>query len=195
MLIKQTKKGILSIVNKLNSNGIITITRSIVNYRTKENKGTFKRPYENVSGLNQSTILRNNLNRKRILKLKDIKNPKLNNVNSNSFNKSISSVKFFNELCNIKDLGSTGIIGMGAQSFGYGSAFSINYNYLYHFNRTNQYKIYKLLNNLINILNHFFATFYAIISKPVFLFTQNKLTIYINYYIPKVYSKLINRHN
>ena len=67
MLIKQTKKGILSIVNKLNSNGIITITRSIVNYRTKENKGTFKRPYENVSGLNQSTILRNNLNRKRIL--------------------------------------------------------------------------------------------------------------------------------
>jgi Mitochondrial ribosomal protein (VAR1) len=71
---------------------------------------------------------------------------------------------------------------------------SLNYTHFYHYNKSSYHKTSKLLSNLINILNHFFGTFYGIISRPVFLFTQKKLVIFINYYIPNVYSKLFNRH-
>lgn len=72
---------------------------------------------------------------------------------------------------------------------------SLSKSYFYNFNSSNRYKIYKLFSMIFNIINYFFGTFYCIISKPVLLFTQNKLTIYINYYIPKTSYRLIRRHN
>lgn len=71
---------------------------------------------------------------------------------------------------------------------------SLTKTYLYNFNVSKRYKIYKLLGLVLNILNHFFSTFYYIISKPVLLFTQNKLTIYINYYLPRASYKLSRRY-
>lgn len=71
---------------------------------------------------------------------------------------------------------------------------SLTNNYLYNFNNAKRYKIYKLLSSVFQILNHFFITFYCIIGKPIFLFTQNTLTIHINYYIPKTSYKLSRRH-
>jgi hypothetical protein len=71
---------------------------------------------------------------------------------------------------------------------------SINQSYLYNYNKSNQIKNSKIINYITHILNHFFATFFAIINKPVYLFTQNKLTININYYMPRSRRKLITRH-
>ena len=61
---------------------------------------------------------------------------------------------------------------------------SLNQIYLYQYDKSKKYKFTKLINNIYLILNEFFGTFYGFISKPIYLFTQNKLTIYINYYIP-----------
>jgi len=61
--------------------------------------------------------------------------------------------------------------------------------YIYQYDKSKKYKFTKLLNHINIILNNFFLTFYGLISKPVYLFTQNKLTIYINYYIPNLFSK------
>lgn len=69
-----------------------------------------------------------------------------------------------------------------------------NQSYLYNYNSFNQYKHSKWINYLNHILNHFFGTFYALISKPLFLFSQNKLVIYMNYFIPKTPNKLKSRH-
>ncbi len=71
---------------------------------------------------------------------------------------------------------------------------SLTQIYSYHFNKPNRYRFYKLLSNIYNILNHFFSTFYCIISKPVFLFSNNKLLISINYHIPVISNKMIRRH-
>jgi Mitochondrial ribosomal protein (VAR1) len=71
---------------------------------------------------------------------------------------------------------------------------SLTKTYFYNFNNAKRYKIYKLLSIIFQILNYFFSTFYCIISKPVFLFTQKTLTIYINYYIPRASYKLSRRH-
>jgi hypothetical protein len=70
---------------------------------------------------------------------------------------------------------------------------SLTKTYFYNFNPAKRYKIYKLLNNIIQILNYFFGTFYGIISKPVFLFTQSNLTIFIHYYIPRPSNKFTRR--
>ena len=61
---------------------------------------------------------------------------------------------------------------------------SLNKTYFYQYDKSKKYKFSKLLNYIYLILNDFFGTFYGFISKPIYLFTQNKLTIYINYYIP-----------
>ena len=71
---------------------------------------------------------------------------------------------------------------------------SINQSYLYNYNKSNQQRYTQFLNYIHHILNHFFGTFFAIINKPVFLFTQNKLTIHVNYFMPKAPRKLITRH-
>lgn len=75
-----------------------------------------------------------------------------------------------------------------------GSIGSLNKSYFYNFNNANRYKTYKLFSTIFNILNYFFGTFYCVISKPVLLFTQNKLIIYINYYSPKTSYRLKRRH-
>jgi len=61
---------------------------------------------------------------------------------------------------------------------------SLTQTYFYQYDKSKKYQYSKLLNHISIILNSFFGTFYGLISKPVYLFTQNKLTIYINYYIP-----------
>lgn len=61
---------------------------------------------------------------------------------------------------------------------------SLNQSYFYQFDKNKKYQFTKLLNHIYIILNNFFATFNGLISKPVYLFTQNKLTIYINYFLP-----------
>jgi hypothetical protein len=71
---------------------------------------------------------------------------------------------------------------------------SLTKNYLYQYNKAKRYNTYKILSLIFHILNYFFGTFYCIISRPIFLFTQNKLTIYINYYIPYTSYKLTRRH-
>jgi hypothetical protein len=71
---------------------------------------------------------------------------------------------------------------------------SLSNTYFYQFSRPNRYRLSKLISHTIKILNIFFGTFYVIISKPVFLFNQKKLVIYINYYIPKTSKKLLNRY-
>jgi len=85
-------------------------------------------------------------------------------------------IKLLKKVCNIQQPG------------------SLTQNYFYNFNKAKRYKIYKLLSLIFHILNYFFGTFYCIISKPVYLFTQNSLTIYINYYIPRTSYKLSRRH-
>jgi hypothetical protein len=71
---------------------------------------------------------------------------------------------------------------------------SINQTYLYNYNKSNQQRYTKLLTYIQHKLNHFFGTFYSISSKPVFLFTQNKLIISVNYFMPTASKKLITRH-
>jgi hypothetical protein len=93
------------------------------------------------------------------------------------YDKSIPMLQLLNKVCPVS-----------------GSGFLPN-TYFYHFNKSNRYKLYKLISHIFHILNHFFGTFYGIISKPVFLFTQKKLLIFINYYIPKPSNRLFNRHN
>lgn len=85
-------------------------------------------------------------------------------------------IKLLKKVCNIQQPG------------------SLTKSYFYSFNKAKRYKIYKLLSLIFHILNYFFGTFYCIISKPVYLFTQNSLTIYINYYIPRTSYKLSRRH-
>jgi hypothetical protein len=106
-------------------------------------------------------------------------------INSNNSNSTVrplqhnnikDNINLLKKVCNIQQPG------------------SLSKNYFYNFNPANRYKIYKLLSNIIHILNYFFGTFYGIISKPVFLFSQSKLTIYINYYLPKTSNRLKNRH-
>jgi hypothetical protein len=98
-------------------------------------------------------------------------------------NASLSMVKLLRKVCLI----SPSSLGPAVQG-------SINSSNLYNYNKTNQYKNIQLLNYITNILNHFFGTFFAIINKPVFSFTQNKLTISIDYFMPKASSKLVTRH-
>lgn len=117
----------------------------------------------------------------------------INNVNSpvNSIspiadsksNASLSMIKLLRKVCFI----SPSSLGPAIQG-------SINSSNLYNYSKTNQYKNTQLVNYITNLLNHFFGTFFAIISKPVFNFTQNKLTIHIDYFMPKASSKLITRH-
>lgn len=83
---------------------------------------------------------------------------------------SIKMVQFLHNL---------GAIGSSVEQPG-----SLNQSYIYQYNKSNKYRFYKQLNRLELILNYFFNTFYGLISKPVFLFTQNKLVLYVNYYIP-----------
>jgi hypothetical protein len=111
--------------------------------------------------------------------LRNFSSGKINTILTPEDKKAITTMQLLNKLCNT-----------GA----YAKPGSLNYTHFYHYNKTSYHKLSKLLSNLINILNHFFGTFYGIISRPVFLFTQKKLIIFINYYIPNVYSKLFNRH-
>jgi hypothetical protein len=71
---------------------------------------------------------------------------------------------------------------------------SLTQNYFYSFNNSKKYQYIKLINNANRILNYFFGTFYALISRPVYLFTQNKLVIFINYYSPKTSKRLSRRY-
>lgn len=70
---------------------------------------------------------------------------------------------------------------------------SLTQNYFYFYNNSKKYQYLKLINNTNRILNYFFGTFYALISRPVYLFTQNKLIIFINYYRPKTSKRLARR--
>lgn len=70
---------------------------------------------------------------------------------------------------------------------------SLTQNYFYFYNNSKKYQYLKLINNANRILNYFFGTFYALISRPVYLFTQNKLIIFINYYRPKTSKRLSRR--
>jgi hypothetical protein len=97
-----------------------------------------------------------------------------NNINTNDT--SYPMIQLLKKVCTIQQPG------------------SLTKTYFYNFNNAKRYKIYKLLSIIFQILNYFFGTFYCIISKPVFLFTQKTLTIYINYYIPKTSYKLSRRH-
>lgn len=78
---------------------------------------------------------------------------------------------------------------------------SLTHTYLYNYDKSKQYKFSKLINYICLILNSTFATLFGLISRPVYLFTQNKLIIYINYYIPNYFfykksksHKIIKRH-
>ncbi len=81
-----------------------------------------------------------------------------------------------------------------------GKVGSLRKSYLYNFNSSNKYKIYKLFTIIFNIIDYFFGTFYCVISKPVLLFSPSpfdggkKLTISINYYIPTRSYRLTRRH-
>lgn len=61
---------------------------------------------------------------------------------------------------------------------------ALNKTYFYQFDKTKKYRFTKILNHIYLILNNFFGTFNGLISKPTYLFTQNKLIIFINYHIP-----------
>lgn len=71
---------------------------------------------------------------------------------------------------------------------------SLSQNYFYSYNKSKKYQYIKLINNANQILNYFFGTFYALISRPVYLFTQNKIIIFINYYRPKTSKRLFTRY-
>lgn len=113
-------------------------------------------------------------------KLEEIKNPLLDMGQGElkKYSSAISMGNLIKEICNIQP---------GSYSN------SLNQNYFYSYNKSKKYQYLKLINNSNSILNYFFGTFYALISRPVYLFTQNKLVIYINYYSPKTSEKLINR--
>jgi len=71
---------------------------------------------------------------------------------------------------------------------------SLTYNYFYSYSIARRNLLTKDISYISQLLDHFFGSFYIIISKPVFLFSQNKLVIYINYYIPNPSKKLVRRH-
>ncbi len=71
---------------------------------------------------------------------------------------------------------------------------SISQSYFYFYNNSKKYLYIKLINNANQILNYFFGTFYALIGRPVYLFTQNKLIIFINCYMPKTSKRLSTRY-
>lgn len=125
-------------------------------------------------------IRRKNLS---LSKLTGVKGTIINNLNNiqpstpitKAHKTAISMGNLINNICNIQQPN------------------SLTQNYFYFYNNSKKYQYFKLINNANRILNYFFGTFYALISRPVYLFTQNKLIIFINYYLPKTSKRLSRR--
>lgn len=68
-----------------------------------------------------------------------------------------------------------------------------NQSIVYNFNKQNNVNIGPVWKNKVTlILRSYFAMLFCLISKPVFIFTPNKVTIHLFYYKPKLSSRRLN---
>lgn len=65
---------------------------------------------------------------------------------------------------------------------------------IYNFDKGIRYRNIKLLRFADKVLKTLFYNFFWIISRPIYLYTPNKLFIYINYHLPTLTQRLQNRY-
>jgi hypothetical protein len=167
--------------NELNSTNFIPVEENISNSKISQPSLLGEKPGEgqNIKEKDTKSVLISTPNKKSELKKKieDKDSSLLQKEQEIMLQESMHMIQYLKKVCQIEQPG------------------SLSKSYFYNFNSSNKYKIYKSFSMIFNIINYFFGTFYCIISKPVLLFTPNKLTIYINYYIPSTSYRLIRRHN